>query len=57
WLSRSNTHNLNTEIEALERIQGLMQGEDPTENYNLKTALKVWSVPGDVPKIREYNNI
>jgi len=52
WLSESNTQNLEDEIEAFERIQKVMEGENLEVEYDEKRALKVWSVPGNVPHNR-----
>lgn len=50
WLSQSNTINLEDEIKAFERIRKVIQGEDLGIEYNEERALKVLSVPGNIPQ-------
>jgi len=50
WLHETNTKFLLDEIEAYRRIQKIIEGEYLEPEYNLRTALKVWSVPGNLPK-------
>lgn len=50
WFKNENNLLIENEIESLEKIQKVMLGENIGEKYNLRKALKIWSLPGNVPR-------
>lgn len=59
WLTQINNNTLTNQMEFWTKIQKLLNNEpiDNKQQYNLRTALKIWSLPGNIPKSRAWSRI
>jgi hypothetical protein len=58
WISETNNNLLSKRIDFLEKLNKLLKGEDvKLDKYNVQMALKIWSLPGNIPKEREFKRI
>ena len=58
WLTENNDTNLLRQKKIWERIVRLQRDEKvDIPQYNLRTALKIWSIPGNIPVEREFKGV
>lgn len=58
WITETNNNLLSERIDFLEKLNKLLNEEKVSlRKYNLRTALKIWSLPGNIPKERDFKRI
>jgi len=58
WLTKSNDNDIRKQLEASNNVLDVMnEKEIDFPKYNLRQILKIWNIPGNVPKARDLKHI